>query len=426
MHNRSEPRFRKIFLDNSRRRRFQSAAAAIGVLVCTITFESLSAVGARAQSVDENVLVRFLNDLWPIAQKAGVSRVVFDDALVGLTPDLSVTAKLGAQPEFNRPIQSYITGAVSAERTGRGILTAKKWRRELDRIESRFGVPREIVLAVMGMETDFVAPKSDLSVIRSLATLAALGRPSSPFTDELVAALVMMQSGIPKAALKGSWAGAMGYPQFLPSAYLKYAVPLEGSTNKADIWSSIPDSLASIAHFLQMSGWTPDLPWGFEVIVPYQFDYRLLHSDFADFAKLGFRAADGSTLRHDGRATLYFPAGATGPALLLSDNYWTIKQYNNSDAYALSVALLANRIAGKPAMQRAWPSPGRLLDRQERVRLQEYLTNLGYYGGVIDGKIGPATRDSVHMFQLTAGIVPADGFPSDALFNRLEKAALGH
>jgi membrane-bound lytic murein transglycosylase B len=401
---------------------FRSPAAVTGWVRAALVAMLLlagPAPGALAQSKDFD---EFVKGLWPLAERSGISQAVFAAAFAGLIPDPTIAARLAVQPEFNRPIQSYIEAAVSPARIRRGLAASMKWRRELAGIEQKFGVSPEIVLAVLGMETDFAPPKGNHYVVRSLATLAALGRPGSTDTDELIAALQMLQGGIAKTSLQGSWAGAMGFPQFLPSAYLKYAIRFDGKPSGADIWTSIPDSQASIANFLKLSGWTAHLPWGSEVVLPDRFDFHTLHSAFREFVHLGFRTVDGSTLPQDGQATLYLPAGANGPAFLLSDNYWILKQYNNSDAYALSVGLLANRIAGKPALHAIWPSVGHLLDRDERVRLQEILTKLGYYSGTIDGKFGPATRDAVHLFQQNSGLAPADGFPSPAVLQRLDRA----
>jgi membrane-bound lytic murein transglycosylase B len=404
-------------------RRIRSAAALInlcrGAIGAALLLAAAVAANAQTQSTDFD---QFVSGLWPIAHHSGISQRVFAEAFAGVKPDPTVAARLLAQPEFDRPIETYIEAAVSAGRIKRAIAASKKWHRELALIEAKFGVPPEIVLAVLGMETDFAPPKGNLYVVRSLATLAALGRPASSFSDELIAALQMLQRGIAKTALQGSWAGAMGYPQFLPSAYLKYAIRFDATDSGADIWTSVPDSLASIANFLKSLGWTSNLSWGSEVRLPLRFDFRTLHADFAEFADLGLLTVDGSALPQHGPATLYFPAGAGGPAFLLSDNYWIIKQYNNSDAYALSVGLLANRIAGKQAVHTAWPNNGRSLDRDERIRLQEYLAKLGYYDGTIDGKFGPATRDAVHRFQQNAGVAPADGFPSQAVLKRLENS----
>ncbi len=357
---------------------------------------------------------------WPLAAAKGVERGIFDAAFEGLSPDPSLPALAQQQPEFSRPIQAYVATALAPQRLRRGQAAAQRWRAELDRIERTYGIARETVLAVWGMETDFARLSGEKDVIRTLATLA-LRDPDGPPVAELVAALVMLQSGVRRADLRGSWAGAMGYPQFLPTTYLKYAVSFAGQSTP-DIWTSVPDSLASIANFLQKSGWMPGLAWGFEVKLPRDFAFQSLHGDFQAFARQGIVRADGRALPN-GAATLFLPAGAPGPALLLSANYWVLKQYNNSDSYALSLALLAEAIANRPGLQKAWPALTPQLDSQDRRQLQLLLARLGFYRGTIDGKTGPATRDAVHDFQIHIGDAPADGFPTPTVLAAVRRAA---
>jgi lytic murein transglycosylase len=271
------------------------------------------------------------------------------------------------------------------------------------------------------MEADFEEPGQTRDVLRSLATLA-YARPQTPtFKTEFIAALAMLGRRLAtRGQLRGSWAGAMGMPQFMPSAYLKYALRYSGH-GPADIWSSVPDSLASIANFLNKSGWRRGLPWGFEVELPPAFGWRSLHADFAAWRDLGLGRADGLSFPARGEAALFAPAGAAGPAFLLSANYWILKQYNNSDSYALSLALLADRIAGGPGVRKPWPDHVRMLSRADRIRLQRSLAALGFYRGLTDGKIGPATRDAVHEFQVKAGLQPADGLAAPDVLAELER-----
>jgi lytic murein transglycosylase len=343
--------------------------------------------------------------------------------MADLAPDPSLIGMGARQSEFERTIKAYIDDAVSASRVLRGSEAAKRWSAQLRAVQRRYGVPQEIVVAVWGMETDFGRGMGDRDVIRSLATLAFARPDGESFRDECVAALVMLEKGdVTRARLRGSWAGAMGHPQFLPSAYLRYAVSYGGG-GAPDIWTSVPDSLASIAHFLREQGWKPGHPWGFEVIVPASFDWRSLTGPFAGFAAKGFRKADGRPLPVSGDATLYLPAGARGPAFLLGENYWIIKQYNNSDSYAMSVALLGERLAGRPGVHASWPPDLALLGRADRVRLQRLLHDKGYYDDKFDGRFGPASRDAIHRFQVDAGMMPADGFASAEVLARLSGAA---
>lgn len=224
-------------------------------------------------------------------------------------------------------------------------------------------------------------------------------RPDRPvFRDELISALVMLdKGGITRAAMRGSWAGAMGGAQFLPSVYLKYAVSYAPGS-PPDIWNNPLDTLASIANFLRQSRWQPGLSWGMEVILPKNFAFASLHQSFASFAAQGVKGATGVSFPQ-GKATLFFPSGAAGPAFLLSANYWVLKEYNNSDSYALSLALLAERIDGKPGLRGHWPEGEVFLSRTQKAEVQRLLERLGFYHGIIDGRFGQASRDAIHDFK---------------------------
>ena len=372
---------------------------------------------ARAQSAEPR-FDAFLQSLWPAAQTKGVRRATFDTAVAGLTFDASLKGSGERQAEFERTIKAYLDDAASPGRVAGGRAALQKHRASLAQAERAHGVPGEIILAVWGMETGFGANMGDRDVLRSLASLAFSRPDGGRFADEVVAAMIMMERGVPRARLKGSWAGAMGHPQFLPSAYLKHAVSAEGG-KAPDIWTSIPDSLASIGHFLRQEGWKPGLDWGCEAIVPSTFDWRSLKGTAAELSGKGVRAADGRPLPAASNATLYFPAGAAGPAFLLTENYWIIKHYNNSDSYAMSVAHLGDRIAGRGALRGAWPADFRLLARDGRVKLQTLLRDRGFYNDKIDGRFGPASRDAIHAFQVNADIRPADGFASRQVLEQL-------
>jgi lytic murein transglycosylase len=363
----------------------------------------------------------FLQSLWRDAQAKGVRRSTFDAALVGLTPDTSLPKASGTQAEFDKPLQTYFREAVSARRIAEGMAFAAQYANTIGSIESRFGVPGEICLAAWGMESDFGRSKGDRDIIRTLATLA-FTRPDRPvFRDEFVAALVILDRGdIPRERLRGSWAGAMGDPQFLPSAYLKYAVNIAGGTGAPNIWSNTSDTLGSVANFLRAEGWVPNQPWIEEVVIPLDFDFRTLHAGAAEWARLGLRRSDGRAPEGDGDAALFLPSGAAGPAFLLFANYFVIKQYNNSDSYALSLGILARRIAGSPGTSVAWPVRPINLSRTEKIFVQTRLAALGLYDGPRDGKFGPKARDAIHAYQRAVGLVPADGFATPTLVSRLK------
>jgi len=371
------------------------------------------AFAARAAPKSDNAqdFADFLQSLWPAAQAQGVRRETFDAAIAGLTFDPSVPSGASTQAEFDRPLHVYLANAVTQQRVARGRQEAARWHGELQSIEAKFGVPKEILLAAWGMETDFGRDAGEKDIIRSLASLAYKRDDRGLFADEFVAALVILERGVPRVRLKGSWAGAMGNPQFLPSAYLKYAVSFGGG-GAPDIWASVPDTLASIAHFLHESGWRTGLPWGMEVLLPADFDYASLHMPFPAWTRAGIRAANEGAFPADGDAALFLPSGAGGPAFLLSDNYWVLKAYNNSDSYALSLALLGERIGGAGELRKAWPAQDKMLSRTEKNEIQRRLTDAGYYRGIIDGRFGPAARDAIHDFQRAAGMNPADGYGS--------------
>ena len=366
---------------------------------------------------------QFLESMWPKAEAAGVSRATFDAAISGLTPDQAILTKPSKQPEFTITIAQYLAQSVTAKRAAQGRDVAATLSSQLEQIQARSGVPWEILVAIWGIESNYGSSGGKSDILRVLATLAFKQHRGSLFLDEFVAALVMLEKGYAtRAHLVGSWAGAMGQPQFMPSSYLKYAVAYDGS-RAADIWSSNTDALASIANFLQKSGWTAGLPWGVEVVIPDSFDFTLLRNSFANWQALGFRAASGKPLPNSGNATLFMPAGAKGPAWLLTDNFGIIKQYNSSDAYAMAIGVLSDRIAGEGGVRTPWPKDLKPLSIANGKAAQLALTKLGFYRGNADGRLGPATREAVHAYQIKAGIQPADGYVTPALVQRLKTEA---
>jgi membrane-bound lytic murein transglycosylase B len=365
----------------------------------------------------------FLQSIWPAAEKRGVSRATFDTAVNGLTPDQAILTRTTRQAEFTITIGQYVAQSATQKRAAQGRDVAAKLADTLDNIQARSGVAWEILLALWGIESNYGTTAGGSDILRVLATLAFKQHRGSLFLDEFVAALVMLEKGYAtRSQLAGSWAGAMGQPQFMPSSYLNYAISYEGS-RPADIWSSNKDVLASIGNFMQKAGWLPGLPWGVEVIIPAAFDYASLRKPFGEWQAQGFRAASGKPLPNAGNATLYMPAGAKGPAWLITDNFFVIKQYNTSDAYALSVGLLAQQIGGEGGIHTPWPKDMKPLSVSDGKAAQQALTKLGLYQGNIDGKIGPAMREAVHAYQIKAGIQPADGFITPGLVQRLKSEA---
>jgi membrane-bound lytic murein transglycosylase B len=356
----------------------------------------------------------FLQSLWPEAQAKGVRRETFESVVAGLTPDESLPKTSGGQPEFDKPLQTYYREAVGAGRIAKGRALAGAQASALSAGESRFGVPGEICLAAWAMESDFGRSRGTRDIVRTLATLAFTRLDRPVFRDEFVAALLILDRGLSRDRLVGSWAGAMGDPQFLPSAYLKYAVSASGGATP-DIWTNPADVLASIASFLRAEGWVPGQPWIEDVILPQGFGFPTLHASAAEWAALGLRRPDGRQPAGEGDASLFLPSGANGPAFLLFPNYFVIKQYNNSDSYALSLGSLAQRIAGAPAQAVPWPAKPTNLSRTDKAFIQAKLAGKGLYTGPRDGKFGPKARDAIHAYQKAAGLAPADGFATPAL-----------
>jgi len=380
------------------------------------------ALGKPSKTRESNAgFAAFLDSLWPQAQQAGLRRETFEAIVPALTYDASVPSGVSAQAEFDKPLSAYLAQAASSGRASRGTAEASRWQAELSTIVRRFGVPANICIAAWGMETDFGRDMGSRDVLRTLASLAYKRTDRALFTDEFIAALVIAGRGTARDKMKGSWAGAMGHPQFMPSAYLKYAVSFAGQ-GAPDIWASAPDSLASIAHFLQQSGWRSELPWGMEVLLPPDYVFGDLKQSFPAFARQNIRAADGGALPAKGEATLFLPSGFGGPAFLVSENYYVLKAYNNSDSYALSLGRLADRISGAGNLVAQWPAREKMLSRKQKSEIQTRLTERGLYSGTIDGRFGPASRDAINRFQRSAGLRPADGHGTLAVLHALQSA----
>ena len=376
----------------------------------------LAAAPARADTFSA-----YLDSLRPAARAQGVTERTFEAATAGLEPDPAVAALTKKQPEFNSPIGAYLGRAVSAARISAGRAELAKARDTLGAIEKRDGVPAEIVVAVWGVESNFGASPGSKDVLRSLATLAFIGYRSDYFSREFVTALGILQKGdVPRADLRGSWAGAMGQTQFMPSSFEKFAVDFDGD-GRRDIWRSLPDALASTANYLAKNGWRTGESWGYEVIRPAGFDYGVARLPFPEWARRGFRRADGGALPTSGEGILFFPSGAAGPAFLATQNFAVLKTYNNSDAYSLSVAHLADRMAGRAAFVSAWPMDEKPLPREARKEMQARMAKLGYTVDDTEGRISFAMRDEIRKAQKRFGLL-TDGNPDDALIAALRRA----
>jgi peptidoglycan lytic transglycosylase B len=382
------------------------------LLALTLVFAS-----AAAHCQTGNSFAVFLAALWPDAAKMGITRTTFDAAFAGIMPDPAVLAAMRREPEYGKPFGAYLAGLVSPSRIAAGLRKSAQWAPTLRAVEDKYGVDQSILVSIWGIESSFGDGEQRWDVFRSIATLAQAGFQPPLFRDELFSALKILQDGhISRREFVGSWAGAMGQPQFLPSSYLKYAVDFDGD-GKADIWRSVPDVLASIANYLQKSGWQPHLPWGFEVVVPPGFDYRVSRGTFAEWTARHVVRANGGPLPTAGNAILFFPSGAAGPAFLVTDNFVVLKRFNNSDAYALAVGALADRLRGLPAIHAAWPADDFQPSRNQRVALQHRLAALGYKVADFDGHFDFDLRDAVRDLQQRFGMIP-DGHPGRAFLDR--------
>ncbi len=412
-------------MTGGRRRQTLHRLGLTGWLLCGLAPAAPSPALAQTPSGTEErqSFGAFLERLWPEAQKAGIRRATFDTAFPGLVFDPAPPRAAMAQPEFDRPLRLYLAQAAGRARRTHGRALHEHYSKELDRLEQGYGVPGEILIAAWGMESDYGRLRGTSDLFRSLASLA-YALPERPlYAQELIAALKILESGkVRRADMQGSWAGAMGDPQFLPSAYLAYGIGFDGQPYP-DLWHKPADTLTSIANFLARSGWQRDLPWGVEVRLPQGLAINTLHRDFADWKRDGVTATSGDSMPERGAATLFLPAGRQGPAFLLSDNYWIIKAYNNSDAYALSLALLADSLkrqrAAKDIIEAQWPETGPELSRKEKAAIQHHLQSLGLYQGTIDGRFGQASRDAIHAYQKRLDPKSADGFATQALYRQM-------
>jgi len=401
---------RRIFL-------FPAFLACLAVVSPAAFAASASEAKATAGATDR--FSGFVERLWPLARARGVSRVTFDGAFKGMTPDAEVVALTKKQSEFVKPIWDYLATATSAARIERGTRALQENEQAVAAVESRYGVDRSVILGVWGMETNFGSYTGGKDVIRSLATLASIGYRGTYFRDELINALrILEERHVSRADFKGSWAGAMGQTQFMPSSFWRFAVDFDGDGHK-DIWKSVPDALASTANYLKENGWRAGQPWGFEVTLPKGFDYRLHDASFGDWSARGVSRADGRAMPQEGQASLFYPAGADGPVFLVTSNFNVIKRYNASDAYALGVASLGDLLNGGARIRASWPTEDPLLALAQRIELQRALTRLGYDVGDPDGRIGSRTRDAIRDFQERAGLRP-DGYPNRRVLEALQ------
>ena len=363
--------------------------------------------------------------LWPDAARRGVTRANFERFTAGLTPDLHIMDLLDAQPEFTKATWDYLDLLVNDDRITRGRQLLTQYASVFDAVERAYGVDRSIIAAIWGVESNYGTLGGDRPVLRSTATLACVGRRRDYFREEFLSTLEILQRGdVPADRLIGSWAGAFGPTQFMPTSFKRYAVDFDGD-GKRDVVDSIPDVIASTANNLKIDGWVNGQTWGYEVVLPQSFDYLLADRSkqmtLRQWQALGVRRAGNAAFPHpDDRAYLLIPAGARGPAFLMLQNFRVIMKYNPAEVYALAIGHLADRLRGGVFFAQAWPRDERVLTLVERFEMQQLLARRGFDVGEPDGRLGPRTRLAIRNFQASIWQVP-DGFASSGVLDRLRQ-----
>lgn len=382
----------------------------------------MTEVDARgAQELRYANFEQWLSEFRRFAATQGISEATLVTALDGVRYRDRVIELDRYQPEFVRPIWEYLDSAASDTRVNTGRERFEENRQTALEMQQRFGVPAEIVVAIWGIESNYGSNFGDFSTIEALATLAYDGRRRDFARGELLAALRIIEQGdISAERMKGSWAGAMGHTQFIPSSFEAYAVDGDGDGHR-DIWGSIPDVMASTANYLARAGWQTGQPWGVEVVLPASFDYSQTERlSSAEWSRQGVRALEGELPDFES-AALVIPAGAEGPAFVVGPNFRAILRYNNATSYALAVATLADKIAGRDGIQQSWPRGEAALTRDDVKELQQRLNEAGYGVGGADGVMGPNTREGLRAFQRQQGLTP-DAFATQSLLERLRQA----
>jgi len=384
----------------------------------------LVAGGAAAKSVaPPPPFAPWLAELRAEALKKGVSAATLDKALGGVQPIPRVIELDRRQPEFTLTLGSYFAKAITNKRIATGREMLKKHKALLDRVFRKYGVQPRFLVAFWGLESNFGKYTGVFPVVGALVTLSHDRRRARFFRQQLLAALELIDGGHFPVSVKGSWAGAMGNHQFIPTTYRDFAVDFDGD-GKRDLWNSLPDIFASAAHYLSRSGWQKDRTWGREVRIPKDFDIGLsgleTRKPLAEWQKLGVRRADGRDLPKVAvEASVLLPAGYQGPAFLAYKNYRTIMVWNRSHLYALAVGHLADRLVGQGGLKASLGS-AKPLSRADILDMQRMLGRAGFDAGTPDGRVGPLTRKAIKAYQRQAGL-PPDGFPTQALIDRLRR-----
>lgn len=361
---------------------------------------------------------KFIAELWPDARARGISRRTFERAFAGVTPDPRVIAATRRQPEQAKPMGAYVASLASPQRAATGLRKEAEWRRLFEAVERQFKVERWIILAIWGMETSYGALKDRWDAIRSLSSLAYARYRDDYFRNELLIALRILEDGhVSRARFVSSWAGAFGQTQFMPKNFADFAIDFSGD-GRRDIWTNVPDAIGSTGNYLNKGGWRFGLPWGFEVVIPKNFDHMKSRAAFSEWTALGVVRADGGRYPASGEGVLFFPTGVPGPAFVITENYHVLREYNNSDAYAISIGHLADRMRGAGPLKTAWPKHNTTLPRDDRIALQRRLAQLGHDVKLFNGPITFEQRDFIRIEQKKLGLL-TDGHASAELLDRM-------
>lgn len=380
----------------------------------------MTAEAIRAAAADFQAC---LQRLYPAAAKRGIPKQTYDAYTRDLTPDLKIMDLVDAQPEFTLAFWDYLDRLVGEERIQRGRELLQQHRAIFDAMERQYGVDRYVIAAIWGIESKYSTMMGERPVLRSTATLACVGRRQDYFRNEFLAALEILYRGdVQPDRMKGSWAGAFGPTQFMPTVYKTYAVDADGDGHR-DMTASVPDLLFSTANYFRKHGWESGQTWGYEVVVPKTFNFMLADRSkvmaIREWENLGIRrAGDKAFPRPSDRAWLMVPAGSQGPGFLMLNNFRVIMRYNPAEAYALAIGHLSDRLRGGDPLVQSWPRHERVLTREERMEMQQLLLQRGFDIGQPDGRFGAKTRAAIRDFQARAGLVP-DGFASATVLARL-------
>lgn len=361
--------------------------------------------------------------LWPEAARRGISRESYAHFTEGLTPDLRIMDLMDSQPEFTKAIWEYLDILVSDARLQRGREILAQYKSAFDAVERTYGVDRYVIAAIWGIESNYSTQGGDRSVLRSTATLSCIGRRQAYFRNEFLSALEILHHGdLRPEQMKGSWAGAFGPTQFMPTSFKRYAVDFD-QDGRRDVVDDVADLIASTANNLKKDGWQSGQSWGYEVEVPAGFNYiladRARQMTIAQWQRLGLKRPGGQPFpRTTDQAFLLAPAGSEGPGFLMLQNFRVILRYNPAEAYALAIGHFADRLRGGAPFVQPWPRQERVLSRAERLELQQLLVRRGFYRGEPDGQFGGETRKALREYQASIG-APADGFATGAILDRL-------